>query len=136
MPRYVETRTGAFFNFILRTRTKAGRCFDCQGCQGSCLHEPLSRYVPVRGDTYRGIFNFILRTRTKAGNFLVAGMRRYIDRGQILFVAGSGNAIGLWLCHSLVRSVLYAAGRHPELVSGSLGVHGNILPGDAETSSA
>ena len=53
-----------------------------------------------------------------------------------IYVTSFCITIRLWLCHSLVRSEHYAAGRHPELVSGSLGVHGNILPGDAEINSA
>ncbi len=53
-------QTGLFKCTSCRLKRRKKITISCivlnQGCQGSSLHELLICYVPVRGDTYRGIF--------------------------------------------------------------------------------
>lgn len=46
----------------------------CSACQGSCLHEPLSRFIPVREDTYRGNLILFFEDTNEGGGICAANV--------------------------------------------------------------
>ena len=46
---------------IQTLKIEAQQCVQASGCQGSCLYEPLSCFIPVREDMQRGILILFYR---------------------------------------------------------------------------